>query len=159
MTAKRFDVKEVSADGTWHRWVDVDLVRPPHQPGHTHIGRVVESVWLRTDRKGLAFVFADGTQHVMIADDHADNLASAWIEHVDDFGFKGRFLGVGNAPDREDRTVEQHTAHDVLDVNFYDFRTESGRLLVELRTSSNGYYSGSLAAVTGEIGPDWKQVE
>lgn len=122
-----------------------------------HIGQVIESVWLRNDKEAIGFVFADGSQRVLIAE--GDCCAHAWIESVDDFGFKGRFLGVGNAPDRADNSTEL-SEDDVLDINFYDFRTETGRLLVELRTSHNGFYSGYLTAASDvEIGADWKQVQ
>lgn len=136
----------------WQRMEHPNLVH------ESFIGKVVESVWIRKDREAIALVFTDGTQHHMRAEDE-DGYAVCWIEAIDDLGFKGRFLGVGAAPDREHSTAEQPSG-EVLEINFYDFRTEHGRLLVELRSSSNGYYSGKLvAAVAGEIDAEWKQVE
>lgn len=145
-------MSDVTADQSW---------REEHGRGMGALskrqGSVVESVWLRDDKRGLAIVFADATQAVFEAE--GDCCADAWIEAVEGFDFKGRFLGCGNAPDREDSSKESG-AYDVLDINFYDFRTERGRLLVELRTSHNGYYAGYLTPRESiEIGENWKQVE
>lgn len=122
------------------------------------VGKIVESVWIRQDRESLAIVFTDGTQHHMRAEDE-DGYARCWIEAVDDLGFKGRFLGLGPA-DRENSSTERPNGN-VLDINFYAFRTEHGRMLVELRSESNGYYLGRLVGGgSGEIdSTNWRQIE
>jgi hypothetical protein len=124
-----------------------------------HVGKVVESVRLCPARDALAIVFDDNTSYVLVAE--GDCCANAWIEAVESFGFKGRFLGISSPPDREDKSGDDPTSPgDVLDINFYDFRTDHGRLLVELRTSHNGYYSGRLTEDSNHpIGADWKLVE
>lgn len=120
-----------------------------------HVGRVVESVWLRNDRRAMAFVFADGESIGWEAEGYC--CADAWIEAIDDLGFKGPLLEFGHDPDKQDSSTE-NADFDVLDINFYCAKTERGRLLIELRTSHNGYYGGYLTPrEVMEIGEDWKQ--
>lgn len=126
----------------------------------SHVGKTIESVWLRNDRARIAFVFADGTRCAFRAE--ADGGGLAWIEDVTDLGFKGTFLGVGGATDHDDQLNKAGEAENfVINTNFYDFRTEHGRLLVELRTAHNGYYNGLLVEEIhpSEITNEWRQIE
>lgn len=128
-------------------------VRPLLAPNPEHggrglgdvVGKVVESVHVGDDRV-LLFTLADGTAMTFVA--VGDCCSSSWFEHVDSFDFKGEVLRWDAAaePERES-TAEADVADsgkndDHILVDFTTFYTASGRLHVEMRNSSNGYYSG-----------------
>lgn len=123
------------------------------------VGKRVESVWLSRDRTALALLFEDNTTRVWRA--WGDCCATAWIEDVQSFGFKGELLEFASDPDRP--WVSKYDEKDnVLDINFYCFKTPYGRLLIELRCSHNGFYGGYLeldAYKTIELSKDWRQIE
>lgn len=107
------------------------------------IGRVVESVWVSRDRYELAMVFADGSCHVWFTnmDGSIGNDCECWIEHVDNFDFKGTIRGAMTSKG----TIESLAPPGVdTDQEFITFHTERGRLIIDLRTRDNGYYGGSL---------------
>lgn len=123
------------------------------------IGKRVESVWLSQDRTALALLFEDNTARVWHAE--GDCCANSWIEDVQIFGFKGELLEAGSDPDRPGSS-EDKDEFDVLDINFYCFKTPYGRLLIELRTSHNGYYGGHLELdeyKTVELDKNWRLIE
>ena len=105
------------------------------------MGRVVETAWYSVDQLHLAIQFADGDVALFTTD--GDCCATAWIEHAEAFDFKGPLLRVESSG--VDRPPALQADYDVLDQEqFIMFATERGRLIVDLRTSHNGYYGGLL---------------
>lgn len=101
-------------------------------------GRQIDSVWLNDRSDRLVFVFVDGTQAGFYSD--GDCCSHSWIEGIELYGFKGKLLSVesGGFSSRE------ISGGDYEDQEFITFKTEKGRLIIDLRTGHNGYYGGSL---------------
>lgn len=122
-------------------------------PSELH-GRVVESVW--TSYCGLAIQFADGTVALYKAE--GDCCAYAWIEHAEIYDFKGPIISAVAAGS----SVLQELKNEYLDQEFITFRTEYGRLIIDLRVSHNGAYGGSLnyCGLSHGLSPSssWKEV-
>ena len=77
-----------------------------------------------------------------------DCCSESWFEHVDDNDATGGDVTeIDNAI--EDATELKAKDHECLLSSFLTIKTTTGRLHVELRNSSNGYYSGYLTVSLG----------
>jgi hypothetical protein len=127
------------------------------------IGRVVESVWISKDRYQLALVFADGTCHIWFTNFEGSigNDCRCWIEHIDNFDFKGTIRGAMlSGGSHREASEDEDSDHDVHDQHFITMTTDRGRLIIDLRVQHNGYYGGSLDdGHDGEMtGDGWTEV-
>jgi hypothetical protein len=113
-----------------------------------------------------SFVRADGGVIYWVAED--PDYSTSWFEHVESLGFIGKVIRVdpdlwrgvfiNSAIDKR----PDGTTTDVVEASFVTVYTEHGRLTIDMRTDSNGYYRGAIAVTTDmdpkEAGP-WVQIE
>lgn len=121
------------------------------------IGRVVESIWREINGQSIAIVFADSSIARFSA--QGDCCANAWVEHVEVYDFKGPLLSAESTGFSNPSELQED--HDVLDQEFITFKTERGRMIVDLRTSHKGYYGGYLSFSHCKRLPEgeWREVQ
>lgn len=97
------------------------------------VGKTPSKVLLSQDKELLSFTFDDGTSLTWSA--VGDCCSSSWFESVESFDFNGaiRQVEMINGPEREDGELK---------IYFCTIYSVSGRLCIEMRNSSNGYYGG-----------------
>src|SRR5512139_2478478 len=121
--------------------------------------RRVESVWITDNRRYLKFMFEDGG-HVYWRVE-GDCCSYTWIEGIENLGSKGTVLSITN--DGAMSGGPKSTGDNFDHVRYYGLtlKTEYGRLIIDYRNDSNGYYGGSmeLANVQDMPGAVWKEVE
>jgi hypothetical protein len=121
------------------------------------LNKVVESVWISQDGSLLQFVLKDNTK--VVWETFGDCCSHTWIENVDNLGFKGAVLSITDDGALENPPPDPTDGEAIAYYGCTVF-TEYGRLVIDYRNSSNGYYGGNLEVVTGEV-PNtvWKEVE
>lgn len=129
------------------------------------VGKSVESVRVSLSRWYLWFVLSDG-DHVFWQVE--GDLAECWFEHVESYGFKGTVTGVdgdGVACNVTDVTAQYQNREDVVPyeaVENYSVTvfTDLGRLVIDMRSASNGYYSGRIVVAERILkNTKWRDVE
>lgn len=107
-------------------------------------GKTIESVW--KDREfqpeRLMFVFTDGTKAYLQT--YGDCCSSTWIENVDNLGFKGKFVNLTDDGAAQTDPIDDQEKCEYIQFYGCTFFTEHGRLVIDYRNSSNGYYGGNL---------------
>lgn len=101
--------------------------------GHTieRVHHTSEWIEFETD-KGTVKITADG-----------DCCSNSWFEHVDDDGIVGGLVTAVEDSGTPDGWVEPKADdHECLQFYFTTISTTKGRLFIEMRNSSNGYYGG-----------------
>ncbi len=101
----------------------------------TEVAHTSEVVTLTTDR-GTFKLLAEG-----------DCCSVSWFEHVDDDGIAGGVVTRVEDSGEPEGWVEpaDNSEHEVLQYYFTTISTTKGRLMFEMRNSSNGYYGGFIA--------------
>lgn len=103
------------------------------------VGKSVESIWIDRTRQYLCFVFADGAKAALAT--FADCCSYTWFEHVENLGFKGTITSIEQSTSDDHPQME---GRDYVQVYFVIMKTERGRLLIDFRNDSNGYYGGDV---------------
>jgi hypothetical protein len=109
------------------------------------VGRTIESVSISIDKEDLMFKFEDGGRALWRA--VGDCCSSSWFEHVDDLDFRGEILSV---EDDEGRYFDERNDDGALKHYFTVVKTNRGRLIIEMRNQSNGYYGGQIEVYDGQ---------
>lgn len=104
---------------------------------HRIIGKDVAKVELDQTKRYLRFTFKDATSLCWMAD--GDCCSQSWFESVESFNF----LGYGSHVERVDCLDGPEREGGELKIYFCTVYA-AGRLCIEMRNSSNGYYGGSI---------------
>lgn len=76
-----------------------------------------------------------------------DCCSNSWFEHVDDVGAVGGIITeFTNDPMPDGDYPSEINSYEYIQYDFMSIRTTSGRLHMEMRNSSNGYYGGYIVA-------------
>lgn len=124
-------------------------------------GKTIESVWRDSSfqTEYLMFVCADGSKVFWQADGGC--CSHTWIENVDNLGFKGKFMKLTD-DGASNESNDNHPEYDCLQCYGTTVFTEYGRLIIDYRNSSNGYYQGNLVVCDEAHIPtniQWKEIE
>lgn len=134
------------------------------------IGRQIDMVLLDQSKEFLRFMFDDGTSIVWSA--VGDCCSHSWFESVEAFDFSGKVLRIDNPQIDEDESKRADDSDgELIRSYFMTVYSERGRLCLEMRNSSNGYYGGSIETGEGpmsqygdpltdarDLPASWKQV-
>lgn len=102
------------------------------------VGHVVESV-----HPGKETCVIETTKGTFLLGADGDCCSSSWFEHIDDDGVAGGTVTAVEDSGAPDGWADPGQGdHECLQFYFTTIKTTKGRLLLEMRNSSNGYYGG-----------------
>ena len=82
-------------------------------------------------------------KHVVVLHAEGDCCSNSWFEHVDDMGaVGGNITEFTNEGMPEGFVQAPDTEYECLQYYFMTLKTTKGRVHLEMRNSSNGYYGG-----------------
>lgn len=97
------------------------------------------------------------TNHTVVLTAVGDCCSSSWFEHVDDIGaVGGEITEWTNDEPYHEEYRPANTNYEYFEYQFMTLKTTKGRVHIEMRNSSNGYYGGYIvASVDGKRTSRW----
>lgn len=88
------------------------------------------------------------TNHEVVLSAEGDCCSHSWFEHVDDFDAVGGEITefTNDDPYHDEDRPDIVDRYDHMEYQFMTLKTTKGRVHIEMRNSSNGYYGGYIAA-------------
>lgn len=77
---------------------------------------------------------------------YGDCCSHSWFEHVDEVGAIGGQITEVTNEYGDGSALSDEKTDDYIEVQFFTLKTTKGRVHIEMRNSSNGYYGGSIEA-------------
>jgi len=105
------------------------------------IGKTIKKVFINLSKDKMLWIVDDKVYEATV---YGGCCSSSWLEHCDNADiFKGSKLLAFEEFNQDYPNVDDY-CDDYIKVNMYKFATAKGRCTIELRNSSNGYYSGDI---------------
>lgn len=121
------------------------------------IGHPITKVEMNASNDILRLTTAFGGSHVFSA--YGDCCSHSWINHID--GVAELHSGIVEIEETIESRDDEDDTDDDVKVYFYKLITGLGRVTIEMRNASNGYYGGSLDPCPNHLVShvtDWKTI-